>query len=93
MKVNYPDRFILVDYDDLLEKTKATVRFIFNHCDISWSDQTENFINHSRTKEVGDAYAVFKKREIDDSWKVELDHSIINYIDSYLIKNGLEKFI
>ncbi|MCB0460436.1 MAG: sulfotransferase domain-containing protein [Flavobacteriaceae bacterium] len=90
---NYPNRFIQIHYDDLLENTEDLVHHIFDRCEIPWNDQTENFINNSRAKEVEDAYSVFKKRKVDDVWKDELDNSIVDYIDSFLTKNSLEKFI
>ncbi|HET8886994.1 MAG TPA: sulfotransferase domain-containing protein [Salinimicrobium sp.] len=80
LKKEYPNRFYLVNYDDLLHDTIGTVTNLFHFAGLEVSNQTQQFIKKSRTTSVDDAYGVFKKKEKDDGWKGELLEEIVNEI-------------
>lgn len=76
----FPERFYLVNYDDLLNNTRTTVTDLFTFANLELSNQTQGFLTKSRSTSVQDAYGVFKKKEKDDSWKKDLPEYIIEEI-------------
>lgn len=82
LKKEFPDRFYLLQYDELLKDTKGTVENLFDFAGLELSDQSLQFMKQSRSTSVKDAYGVFKKRDKDDTWKGELPNEIIEAISS-----------
>lgn len=80
LKKKYPDRFYLLDYNDLLLNKVATVEKLFDFSNLELTQQTLNFLNTSSQKEDKDAYSVFKQKKNDDQWKLELPSFIIEEI-------------
>ena len=80
LKASYPQRFYILNYDDLLENLNEIVLDLFKFCDLSMTTQTSKFLHNSTSKNNLDSYSVFKKKENDDSWKSNLSPSIIKQI-------------
>lgn len=76
----YPERFFLLDYNDLLTNKIETVQKLFKFFHLELTDQTLNFLKFSSQKEDKDAYSVFKKKEKDNQWEKELPSYIIDEI-------------
>ncbi len=89
----YPDRFYLLKYDDLLLNTGGEVENIFNFCDIKMSEQTKYFLEKSTQKDEKNPYSVYKKKHTDSGWKKSLNPIIISEITKDLKNNGLEKYV
>lgn len=93
LQKKYPDRFYLLQYDDLLKQTKNEVEKVFNFCGLTMSKKTVNFINDSTSNENDDAYSVFKNKKTDDGWKNKLSQNIIQEIQEDLSNSNLIRFI
>jgi hypothetical protein len=72
LKKLYPKQFYLVDYDDLIKNAEDEVREIFNFLEISYTEQTSEFISKSSSYQTEDVYAVFRKKTDDLGWKASL---------------------
>jgi len=93
LKKTYPDRFIEIEYDELLSDTEMITEKIFNFCKIPLNSQTEHFISNSRNKDNEDAYSVYKMKQTDDKWLAELSPDIIYSIDKTLKKENIIKYL
>jgi hypothetical protein len=72
LKKLYPKQFYLVDYDDLIKNAEDEVRKIFNFMEISYTEQTSEFISKSSSYQTEDVYAVFRKKTDDLGWQSSL---------------------
>ncbi|MGO2103615.1 MAG: sulfotransferase domain-containing protein [Psychroflexus halocasei] len=72
----YPKQFYLLNYDDLLNNTKTEIKELFKFCGIDFTQQTNNFIDLSTSKQSSDAYAVFKQKDNDLAWQNSLPRFI-----------------
>jgi len=93
LKRRYPDRFYLVHYDSLLENSVEEVEKIFHFCDIPMSQQTVDFLTSSQSIDHDDAYSVYKKKMLDDSWKKSLHPSIVSAITEDLKQSDMKEFL
>ena len=89
----YPQRFYLLNYDDLLSHTTEEVKKIFKFCEIQITQQTEDFLAKSTSKNLQDAYSVYKEKSQDIEWKNTLDSSIRDKITVDLQKLKLEEYV
>jgi Sulfotransferase domain len=76
----YPERFYLLKYDNLLQKTGEVVDELFAFLDIPMNSQTLEFINSSKSINKNDPYSVFKVKNKDSEWKNELNKEIAKQI-------------
>ena len=93
LKEQYPDRFYLVKYDNLLLNTLNEVERVFKLCDITMSEQTKSFLKKSTQENQGDTYSVYKQKTTDDSWRHKLNPIIIDTISKDLQNNDLEEYL
>lgn len=94
LKEKYPNRFYLLEYNELLNRTEETVRDLFHFCDIQFSEQTAHFLDLSKKKDLSeDSYSVYRLNQVDDKWKIELPFEIIKSIENDLKGTVLEKFL
>ena len=77
---NYPKRFYLVNYEDLLDNPFKCVKDIFRFCHLKYPNQTEDFLLKSTQNNDDDPYSVFKSKKKDDKWKNDLPNYIIEEI-------------
>jgi len=91
-KNDFPNRVHLVTYSDLLKNITEEVRKIFEFVNLKLGSQTYKFIESSISFTQQDAYSVYKKKQVDDSWK-QLPGHIIDYITDDLKNTILEQFI
>lgn len=82
IKNNYPNRFYLLEYEDLLKNNLETVSSLFKFCNLEVTKQTLDFLLESTNIQEQDAYSVFKKKENDMAWKKELPQFIIDEISN-----------
>ena len=75
LQQEYPKRFYLLRYDNLLTETEKEVKKMFSFCDLEYTNETKEFIrNSSQTDLSDDAYSVFRKDQMDDKWKNKLKY-------------------
>ena len=96
LRDEFPDKFHLINYQDLLEKTYYTVERLFQFCEISCSIQTQEFLSKSTEHQNPDAYSIFKKKEDDFSWRGVLPAFIEHKIktdEEFIFLNNIFKWI
>jgi hypothetical protein len=76
LQKQYPNRFYLLKYGDLLKDTVDEVTGLFRFCGLNLPGQTLAFINNSTGSNDADPYSVFKSKSSDDQWKSDL-HSFV----------------
>ncbi len=89
----YPERFYLVKYEDLLNKTEETVKQLFNFSNLNYTKQTEEFINASKNKHNDDVYSVFKIKTDNNNLQKFLPQQIIEEVNKDLKIGSMEKYI
>lgn len=80
LKQKYPERFYMLQYENLLADPKAEVEKLFSFCNLEVTSQTLGFLTKSTSNNDTDAYSVFKSKKTDDQWKKELPQFIIDEI-------------
>jgi hypothetical protein len=93
MGKNYPEKFLIVKYEDLVNRPDIESRKLFSFCGVDLTDQTIDFINQSRTIHQDDVYSVFKGKQDLDSWKTELDAEIIEQVLNELKGTEFQRFL
>lgn len=94
LKEEYPDRFYLVEYSQILQNTEEEVKCIFDFLKLNFGIQTLNFLKKGQKIDLSrEAYSVFRVNQSDDKWKTSLPKEIIQKIDEDLIGTKLEKFL
>ncbi|SFQ35994.1 sulfotransferase family protein [Salibacterium halotolerans] len=93
LQKNFPQQFKLIRYEDLVGHTEDVVKDLFSFVELPMNDQTQRFIEKSKSVHQDDVYSVYKGNKEVDDWKNELDISIINKIKSELLQTELEHFI
>jgi Sulfotransferase domain len=92
--IEFPDRFYLVKYNELVTNTVQEVKNLFDFCDLNLTEQTLIFINKSsNTDQSAEAYSVFRSKQVDDKWKFQLNPIIIFEIQKDLKETKLEKYL
>ena len=92
LKRRYPDRFLLVSYDDLIEDTVNQVKKIFKFCDMEINEQTYSFIQRSNVSGKETVYSVYRDKKHNISWVNILDKAIQSMIEVDLQKNDILEF-
>ncbi len=59
LRSQYPERFFLVQYQDLLNNLDRTVQALFEFAEIPVESQTRTFLKESRIRQSEDAYGVY----------------------------------
>lgn len=93
LEQEFPDRFLLVDYNDLLLDTKASVKKMFTFCELEFTSETEEFLMQAKETNNEDAYSVFKTKKIDNDWESNLNPEIVDAIIQDLKNTPFEKFL
>lgn len=62
MMESYPRQFVVVRYEDLVDDTVYETKRLFQFCNISYTDQTEQFILDSKSKTNDDVYSVYREK-------------------------------
>lgn len=82
LEKKFPNRFHLVNYSNLVSNKMETLKGIFDFCNLPFSEQTQDFLKKSSRKNNEDAYAVYKTKNNDLSWKKTLPTYIVDSIKS-----------
>ena len=92
LSVQYPDRVMILPYDELIKDTEAVVKRAFKFIELDYSDQSNDFISGSSSAN-DDAYSVYRSEQTDDKWKLQLDPEIAKKIKEDLRGSVLEGLI
>jgi hypothetical protein len=89
----YPTRFRLANYKNLLKDPKTVAKDLFEFAGIPWGEQTDSFLVASTSTDHVDAYSVFKSKTKDDEWKSVIPDEITKQIESELTGTKLEQYL
>lgn len=94
LKRQYPDRFYLLNYADLLKDKIKIVKNLFSFCQLNFPQQTYDYLRQSLIQKNEEAYSVFKEKDKDDKWEnnlpdyiidsIKMDTDFINFNKKYL---------
>jgi hypothetical protein len=89
----YPDNFRLVQYEHLNDDTVNVVKRLFEFAELPFTKATSDFIDKSTNTESNDAYSVFRKSQVTDSWRGQLNPVIAEAIVEELRGTPLMQFL
>jgi hypothetical protein len=90
----YPERFCIVRYEMLCERTPSILTELFDFCGVPLTSQVLAFARSSQTCDDGVPYGVFRdasRRE--DDWATNLDERIISAIQNDLQTSSLARYL
>ena len=91
-KCQFPQRFILVRYDELNRAPLETTRKLFDFCGLEICDQVEDFLSECKSRHDSDPYSVFRAKASDDRWQGVLPDEIAKQIMLELKNTSLDIF-
>ncbi len=71
-----PARVHILVYEKLVSDPREEVRRLFDFCNLDWNPQTDEFLDQCHDEAHPSEYAVFKKPQVSDRWRTELDPRI-----------------
>lgn len=86
-------RFLILRYEDVVEDRVTQSRRLFDFLDIPWHEQTEAFLEASRSRHDPGPYAVYKSPSVASRWKDELHPTIRQSIFEELTGTDLEEYL
>lgn len=93
LQSRFGSRFLLVNYDKLVDNTEPVTKEIFKFCGLEMQQQTRDFIKLSTESSSNDPYSVLRGKNEHHSWKTELNPVIANQILKELRDTPLNQFI
>jgi hypothetical protein len=90
---SYPERFIILRYEDLVRDTKRGIKKLFQELGMIYGQQTDNFINLASSKHDNNKRSVFKRTSLQPEWLEQLHPSIISSCLAEVEGTELEQFI
>ena len=93
LQARYPERFQIVQYEDLVRDVENGVQTLFEYCDIEYHAQTVAFLNASRHTHLDNKRSVFKKQASHQSWIKNLDPEISIACQREVQDTPLERFL
>lgn len=77
----FPTRFKLVHYSDLLADTQKETELLFEFLELEFSEQSRNFVESATTSSSDDSYSVFKSKQgIENTTPKNLSEPIIQSV-------------
>jgi len=93
LQQKFPERAIIIRYEDLVYRTKDTVEQLFQKLHLEVGQQTRAFLEACHSKHDDNPYSVFKSREVAVAWKEQLAREIQEEIITQITGTRLEKFL
>lgn len=78
----YPQKFILCNYQNLLNDPIETVNGLFSFSGIRFTQETKKFLEFSMSSSEDNPYSVIKNKRNDTAWKENLPSFIVDEIMS-----------
>jgi hypothetical protein len=89
LEKEYPQRFYMVNYDELLTNTEMQISELFEFLDLELGKETFAFIHNSKNLNQANPYSVFKQKGLDNKWKEGLPESLVREVLIDLENSGL----
>lgn len=93
LELKHQNRFLLINYDNLLKNTKNEVKRLFDFCNLRITEQTTEFMQKSRKFDKIDDYSVYNSKVNDERWKNSLNMHIVQAITEDIKNTSLEKYL
>lgn len=93
LQEQYPERFVLVRYEDLVQQPDEGVAKLFDFCGLELTEQTRDFIAATTNSANSDVYSVFKGGKSLDSWRENFPAHILQQIEAILAGTEFEQFL
>ena len=93
LEKRHPDRFMLIKYIELKDKTNFILRNIFSFCNLQIEQQTLDFIKESKSKHDNDVNSVFRGKVNNKKWEEIIPGEIKDVITDQLININLNQFL
>ena len=92
-KKRFPQKFYLVRYEDLVNGPYKETKLLFDFIGLEIQDQVSEFIMNSQASYNDNPYSVFKRPDVKDRWKFELNPFITKKIINELSGTKLGSFL
>ncbi len=92
-KSEYPQKFLLVRYDELNRDPLDNIKKLFDFCGLEVCGQVEAFLTASKSRHDSDPYSVYRAKANDDSWQGVLPDEIVKQIVLELKHTPLNIFL
>lgn len=89
----HPSRVLITRHEDMIDSPRIETQRIFEFAGIACTEQTEDFLKQCHSRHDHDDYSVFKDRRVKNSWRTELDSTIIAAIHTELAGTELDVFL
>lgn len=89
LEKEYPQRFHMVNYDELLINTEKQISELFDFLQLDLGQETLAFLHNSRNLNQENPYSVFKQKGLDNKWSETLPKSLIEDLVRDLESTGL----
>lgn len=89
----YPERFIIVQYEDFVDKPVGKTRELFKLLGLPYTRQTDGFLVESHSRHDEDTHATFKDPSVKDRWRTALHPQIQGEIIREIKNTDLERFL
>jgi len=89
----YPDRTMIINYNDLLLNTEPTVKKLFAFSNLSFDGQTKIFVEESKQRNDIDPNSVYKQKINDNAWKQNIPYYIIDAVRKDLENDRLAIYL
>lgn len=94
LQVQYPDRFLIVDYSDLVSNLNDTVFNVFDFLKLPVTEQTQVFLEATAKRGQSGTYSVYNgKRDTTTDWRNQLPKHITEQIVSDCKSSNLTKYL
>lgn len=93
LQTEFPERFKIIVYNNLLKNTISEVKEMFNFCGLPMHKNTLQFLESSMSHNNINSYSVFKVKKDDKKWVDNLSPDIIESITKELKGSSLEKYL
>lgn len=91
LTAQYPERFRLMRYEDLIRDPGSCLRALFDFCGLTFGEQTRRFLAESTSRDDGDAYGVFRRHDAPRA--AAIDTGIGDWIADDLCGTPLSQFL
>jgi len=92
-KIQFPQQFFLVCYDELNRMPLDRTNKLFEFSGLEVCDQVEDFLSASKSRHESDPYSVFRSKASDERWQDVLPDEIVKQIMLELKNTPLDIFL
>jgi hypothetical protein len=76
LQERYPERVICVPYEALKSGPEEVAKELFDRLGLDFHSQTKNFLRESQSSTNANAYSVYRQKDNQTKWKVEIPPSV-----------------